>query len=89
MSSVLVRQVESSSRLRFGKARVLKPKSMQDDEAVDVDVTAPTNELRVAAGTNEEVTVRVIKGQRCATSQPPTRTPAGCTLRECVPRRRE
>jgi len=56
--------VESSSRMRFGKALVMKPKSMQDDVDAVVSDAAPTTEIRVAAGTQEEVVVSVVKGQR-------------------------
>jgi len=57
-------EVESSSRMRFGKALVMKPKSMQDDVDAVVSDAAPTTEIRVAAGTQEEVVVSVVKGQR-------------------------
>jgi len=57
-------EVMSSSRMRFGKALVQKPKSAADEDEAAIPVEGPMNELRVAAGTQEEVTAAVVKGQR-------------------------
>jgi len=57
-------EVQSASRMRFGRARVHTAKSAQDEDAVDFVDNSSMTELRVAPGTQEEIKLDVLKGQR-------------------------
>ena len=59
-------EVQSASRMRFGRARVHKPKSAQDEDAVDFVDASSMTELHVAAG---DVEAAALPEEWCSLSE--------------------